>query len=106
MIVLRIKKHKSSLSCHTVNCQSSDLVSPRHGILIGTDLSNGSTACFECNEGYVLQGNMSRMCFEGQWTGENPTCGEYNYNTPTHKHTEILYYADDDVSSFNILYAI
>ena len=76
-------------------------MSLRNGIRIGTDLSEGSTVYFECNDGYVLQGDMSRMCRnDGKWTGENPTCGEYNYNTPTHKHTEILYYADDDVSRF------
>ena len=35
----------------------------------------GSQANYSCSEGYVLNGNGTRMCqADGQWSGSEPLC--------------------------------
>lgn len=42
-------------------------------MLMGTTL--GSKAMYTCNIGFMLEGDMTRICqSNGQWSGEAPTC--------------------------------
>ncbi len=35
----------------------------------------GSTASYECGDGFALVGNQSRVCLDnGEWSGEEPQC--------------------------------
>ena len=40
-----------------------------------------ATAAYWCNEGYVLKGASSRVCRNGVWGGDAPSCNGENYET-------------------------
>ena len=52
------------------------LSAPEHGIMSLTDnFSVGSTASFECESVYTIQGPISIICKDdGSWTGDVPVC--------------------------------
>ena len=50
------------------------LTNPSNGNVVQSGNTDGSTADYSCNQGYALQGNVRRICVNGQWTGDNPTC--------------------------------
>ena len=53
-----------------------ELVAPEQGnVSTSAGQEVGSEALYQCNEGYILQGNGSRMCEDtGEWTGTVPSC--------------------------------
>lgn len=62
------------------------LSAPEHGIMSLTDnFLVGSTASFECEAVYTIQGQISITCKDdGSWTGDVPVCqrigGLFSYN--------------------------
>ena len=61
-----------------------DLDDPRYGSVNVTDNTNGSTAHYECDEGFKLVGDAYRECLDtGYWSDEEPVCkskqSAYNY---------------------------
>ena len=54
-----------------------------------TIVSNSThlVAEYECNTGYVLIGDATRICdCNGQWSGSDVTCeGILEYKTPSHR---------------------
>ena len=52
-----------------------NLSSPVDGEVSAEGNTFGSQANYSCSEGYVLNGNSTRMCqADGQWSGSKPTC--------------------------------
>jgi len=52
-----------------------NLSSPVNGLVTVDGSTFGSQANYSCSEGYLLNGNSSRMCqADGQWSGSEPTC--------------------------------
>ena len=52
-----------------------NLSSPVNGLVTVNGSTFGSQANYNCSEGYVLNGNSSRLCqADGQWSGSEPTC--------------------------------
>ena len=48
---------------------------PTDGIQTFTTFSVGDTVGYECLEGFVLSGPMTRTCqLNGTWSGDDPTC--------------------------------
>jgi len=48
---------------------------PNGGQVTRDGSSFGSQANYSCSEGYVLNGNTTRVCQgDGQWSGSEPTC--------------------------------
>ena len=46
-----------------------------NGIITGTGLRVGSTATYECFDGFVLVGVSVRTCLNtGHWSGKEPSC--------------------------------
>lgn len=39
-------------------------------------LGEGGTATYDCDEGYILDGEATRQCRAGRWDGEEPSCVE------------------------------
>ena len=59
--------------------QCSEPPIPATGILIldgfSFEFSVGDTVGYECLEGFVLSGPMTRTCqLNGTWSGDDPTC--------------------------------
>ena len=53
----------------------SKLTKIKLGIVHLTGYEIGGIATFQCNNGFVLQGNQVRQCLNtGQWTGFQPEC--------------------------------
>ena len=53
----------------------SELSSPTNGQVFWTGLTNGSTATYTCDSGYLLIGDETRTCLSsGVWSGQEPTC--------------------------------
>lgn len=51
---------------------------PMFGSLNFDSTTFGSVVTYSCQAGYVLEGDETRVCEEdGQWSGDNPSCGEY-----------------------------
>ena len=51
------------------------LSSPQNGQVILTNTTFGSTATYQCDEGFNLIGDMQRICqSNGVWSGNEPTC--------------------------------
>jgi hypothetical protein len=56
-----------------VTCPS--LPHPANGVVLLTNLTEGSLATYSCNEGFGLAGDRGRMCqSDGMWSGEAATC--------------------------------
>ena len=56
-----------------VDCGS--LPAPSNGHITVTASTFGGEATYNCDTGYNLIGNTSRMCAaKGDWTGSAPTC--------------------------------
>ena len=52
-----------------------NLSSPVDGEVSAEGNTFGSQANYSCSEGYVLNGNSTRMCqADGQWSGSEPRC--------------------------------
>ena len=52
-----------------------NLSSPVDGRVSVNGNTFGSQANYSCSEGYVLNGNSTRMCqADGQWSGSEPRC--------------------------------
>ncbi len=51
------------------------LSAPSYGRVSVTGLEVGSSATYECNDGFLLVGTITRYCLPtGEWSGEAPTC--------------------------------
>ena len=56
-----------------VTCPS--LPHPANGVVLLTNLTEGSLATYSCNEGFGLAGDRGRICqSDGMWSGEAATC--------------------------------
>ena len=56
-----------------------NLSSPVDGEVSADGNTFGSQANYSCSEGYVLNGNSTRMCqSDGQWSGSEPLCEGQN----------------------------
>ena len=52
-----------------------DLPSPLNGVVNLTGTVEGSIANYTCNEGFLPDGPVVRMCgSDGMWSGEAPLC--------------------------------
>ncbi|CAI8026301.1 Deleted in malignant brain tumors 1 protein [Geodia barretti] len=59
--------------CADVTCPS--LPHPANGVVLLTNLTEGSLATYLCNEGFGLAGDRGRICqSDGMWSGEAPIC--------------------------------
>ena len=48
---------------------------PENGIVTLNGVTFGSLATYVCNTGFVLDGNVQRMCLAtGEWSGSDPSC--------------------------------
>ncbi|CAH1777847.1 unnamed protein product [Owenia fusiformis] len=65
------------------------LETPINGFLqlINGETSNGAVAVYFCDEGFVLNGNSTRVCLssvtEAEWSGDEPTCEPVDCGIPT-----------------------
>ncbi|XP_064382161.1 sushi, von Willebrand factor type A, EGF and pentraxin domain-containing protein 1-like [Halichondria panicea] len=60
-------------TCRTVRCPK--LSAPSYGSVTVSGLEVGSTATYECDDGFLLIGSSSRYCQQyGDWSGEAPIC--------------------------------
>ena len=58
-----------------------DLDDPPYGSVNVTDNTNGSTAHYECDEGFELVGDAYRECQDnGYWSGDIPMCESMYYD--------------------------
>ena len=56
-----------------INCDQ--LFDPDNGDVELTDVTEGSTATYTCDEGFDLSGDKFRTCqSNGQWSGSEPIC--------------------------------
>ena len=57
-----------------LDCGSVNSISDGHVSFNETTL--GNTASYSCNQGYVLEGSVSRLCqpVVVGWSGQEPTC--------------------------------
>ena len=64
----------SSHTCYTVvDCGQPP--APDNGAISVTQTVFNSTALYICNNGYLLNGPIMRVCQDnGTWSGVNPTC--------------------------------
>ena len=61
------------VSSEVVRCP--DLDDPPYGSVNQTDSTPGSTAHYECDDGFKLVGDEYRECLKtGYWDGEEPIC--------------------------------
>ena len=52
-----------------------ELMDPDNGQVELSDTVFGSAATYSCDDGYNLNGSVSRMCMaDGQWSGLDPAC--------------------------------
>lgn len=56
-----------------IDCGS--LVAPDNGFVNVPSTNFGSTALYQCNNGFILIGDRTRVCQRsGSWSGTNPVC--------------------------------
>ena len=69
--------------CVRISC--GNLSNPDHGWITSSPGVFGSTASYECDEGYNLSLNATRECISnGQWSGKPPICkGTSSSNKPS-----------------------
>ena len=61
--------HSTVVDCRTLNTTTNGQVSHPNGTKFG------QTATYNCNTGYNLVGDSTRMCqADGMWSGNEPTC--------------------------------
>ena len=59
----------------TVAVECPPLMNPDGGNVNVLSRMQGSTATYSCNEGYLLEGDSSRICDgTAMWTGNEPVC--------------------------------
>ena len=74
---MRLITRVYGISSAAVQC--GNLSSPLNGQVNVEGNTFGSQANYSCSEGYVLNGNSTRMCqSDGQWSGSEPTCEGQN----------------------------
>ena len=55
------------------------LTDPASGDVNFNSTEIGSMANYSCNEGFILNGNATRICQDnGEWSGDDPTCQRKN----------------------------
>eukprot|EP00117_Sycon_ciliatum_P039828 scpid16353/ scgid29370/ CUB and sushi domain-containing protein 3; CUB and sushi multiple domains protein 3 len=60
-------------TCRAIDCGS--LVNPDNGAVTVSSTTYGSSASYNCNNGYSLSGDVYRVCqANGQWSGSAPAC--------------------------------
>ena len=58
-----------------VEAQCTALENPNNGVVTTTGQRPGDLASYSCNEGYIIQGDDTRVCQNsGEWSGDAPTC--------------------------------
>ena len=51
------------------------LLDPINGTVTWTSLTEGGVATYVCDDGFELEGSMTRTCeSSGMWSGEEPMC--------------------------------
>ena len=68
------------LPCYTVaSCPQLD--NPTNGRVFVTGLGVQEQAIYICDEGFVIDGLLVRICLDdGEWGGDNPTCASEQRN--------------------------
>lgn len=59
----------------TVATECPALTTPINGEVSANQTQTGNVAVYTCNEGYILEGEATRMCSSfGTWSGSAPLC--------------------------------
>ena len=67
------------------------LLDPINGAVTWTSLTEGGVATYVCDDGFELEGSMTRTCeSSGMWSGEEPLCRGMLI-TPLYKVTYVLH---------------
>ena len=63
------------------------LLDPINGAVTWTSLTVGGVATYVCDDGFELEGSMTRTCeSSGMWSGEEPMCrGMYKVTVRSYK---------------------
>ena len=63
------------LQIHYLVNQCPKLSGPSYGSVTVSGLEVGSTATYQCDDGFLLVGSSTRYCQQyGDWSGEAPIC--------------------------------
>ncbi|XP_050415361.1 CUB and sushi domain-containing protein 3 [Patella vulgata] len=88
------------LECVATSCEI--LKRPENGAVSFLHVNIGSNATYICFEGYATEsGNMSRTCLDnGEWSGQEPTCGIINCPTPDDVEYSIIVADSQEYNSY------
>ncbi|XP_023234733.1 sushi, von Willebrand factor type A, EGF and pentraxin domain-containing protein 1-like [Centruroides sculpturatus] len=75
--------------CVPVSCSQPESIP--NGKFVGNDWTVGNIVTYSCHPGYMLKGEMERVCLEsGQWLHETPMCDPIECSPPDHvQHARI-----------------
>ena len=61
--------------CVPARCKTMP-IPPTNGMVVVPQTNHGSTALYQCKDGYSLSGDNTTSCIYGNWTGTTPSCQE------------------------------
>jgi hypothetical protein len=67
--------------CELITCPAPEQLA--NGFLRGNNYTFGNSIIYECNSGYTLRGDRSRICLKnGIWSGRAPSCSVVTCQLP------------------------